>query len=384
MNIKFLLCFVLAACFITQSWAQTPPPVCEDKCTLTQGYWKNHHSEKGTCPPAVDCTWPICPETGVTAELSVICLLNWRTIIATPTQGSAWFILAHQYIAASLNLKDGRCAESTSAVIISTLAAAKEKLEICSLMSASPSSPMGTSMVALARILDDYNNGLVGPEHCEDDGGSDPGTGDDDDDEEEPCDPQNCGARTCRIVEICEFETPPVCDGDTGMMCCECENRTFEDGCCTRTRGYWSTHNAVVCPGPPPPKTNCTATSGWVGGAENNLICENTAGVVSWVNVFNIPNNAGCPNNGGNAWNQLAAQWVAASLNVLHNEVCVTIDIAQALNDATALLEANCVPRCIVPGSTDAMLAEQAKNVLDAFNNGEIGPGHCGDQPCGA
>ncbi len=363
-------------CLVAVTWAQSSLPECEDECTHTQGFWKNHHSGKGTCPPDPDCTWPICPSTGETAENNELCLLNWRTILTTPPKGSAWFILAHQWIAAQLNLKDGRCSDDDVAAVVAVLNQAQTALEICAL-NTKPGSALGMDMIAQANFLDAFNNGPLGPEKCFDDGEN--GGSDDDDDGNGDCPPQDCGERICRIVEICEFEKPPVCDGDNGD-CCECDDRTFEEGCCTRTRGYWATHNSEVCPGPP--STNCTAEGfAWADNSESKLLCEGTAGEVTWLDVFDIPNNSGC-NGGGNAWNQLAAQWVAAQLNVIHNEACVTVDVATALNQASALLEANCDPRCIEPGSPDGLLADDLKDILDEYNNGVRGPGHCEECEC--
>lgn len=366
---------LLVACLAVGTWAQGAFPPCQDECTHTQGFWKNHHSGKGKCKPAPDCTWPICLSTGETAELNTLCLLPWLTIFQTPPKGSAWFILAHQYIAAQLNLKDGRCTNASVAVIVQVLGQALDKLDLC-ILDEKPSTALGMQMVALASFLDAVNNGQFGPLVCFDDGQEPPPPPTNDTE----CPPQDCGERVCEIVEICRFEKPPVCDGNGDGDCCECDDRTFEEGCCTRTRGYWSTHNSEKCPGPP--STNCTAEGfAWADNSESKVICNGTAGAVTWLDVFDLDNNAGC-NGGGNAWPQLAAQWVAAQLNVIHNGACVTLDVATALNQASVLLEANCDPRCIEPASPDGLLADALKTILDEYNNGVRGPGHCEECEC--
>lgn len=372
------LIIALLVCMVAMTWAQALPECDEDTCTFTQGYWKNHHSGKGTCPGG-DCTWPICESTGETAENNEICALPWLTALTTPPKGSAWFILVHQWIAASLNLKDGRCDEATVVTIVAMLASAQTKLEICAL-DTSPGSELGMQMISIAAFLDAYNNGRIGPPHCFDDDNG----GDDDDDGNGECPPQDCGERVCEIVEVCRFEKPPVCNGGNGD-CCECSGRTFEEGCCTRTRGYWSNHNSENCPGNPQ-TTNCTADGwAWVDDSESKVLCEGVScgadcGEITWLDVLDLTSE-GC-NGGGNAWNQLAAQWVAASLNVIHNEACVTVDVATALVQASALLEANCDPRCIDPNSPAGLVADGLKTILDEYNNGVRGPGHCEECEC--
>ena len=375
---KLLIIFTVIMLLGVLVKAQSPLPTCSGDCTHTQGYWKNHHSGKGQCAPEPDCTWPICESTGVTAEQNTLCGLPWLTIFNTPPKGSAWFILAHQFIAAQLNLKDERCNDDTVGAVVSVLGSSKSNLEMC-ILNADPGSDHGMDMISEANWLDAFNNGNLGPDICF--GDDDNGTGDDDDNNEGGAG-QTCGEKVCEIVEICHFEHPPICEDDNDENdCCTClPDRTFDDGCCTRTRGYWSNHNSEKCPGRP--GTNCTAEGWtWANDAENNLICEGTAGEVRWVAVFDIANNEGC-NNTGNAWNQLAAQFVAASLNVVHNQACITIDVATALAQAHMFLEANCDPRCIESNTGAGDAANAVKDILDEYNNGIRGPGHCEECEC--
>ena len=356
-------------------------PTCSEECTHSQGYWKNHHSGKGKCLPDPDCTWPICESTGVTAEQNTICGLPWLTLFNTPPKGSAWFILAHQYIAAQLNLKDGRCSADTVSAVVSVLASAKINLEFC-FLNTKPGSDSGMDMISEANWLDAFNNGNLGPQVCF--GDDDNGTGDDDDDTNDDGDDgmgQICGEKVCEIVEICHFENAPTCIGNDGgnggeSECCTCldiDDRSFEDGCCTRTRGYWRNHNSVKCPGGN--NADCIADGWtWADDSEDNVICAG-ADEVKWIDVFGLDNSAGC-NGTGNAWNQLAAQWVAAKLNEIHNQACLTADVANALVQANLILEDNC--KCIDPSSALGSVANDFKDVLDEYNNGIRGPGHCG------
>jgi hypothetical protein len=134
---------------------EEPPPPEEDAgCTLTQGYWKNH-SSKSRGKKNID--WPA-PED----EDTLLCGRTWYDILHTnPRGGNAWYILAHQFIAASLNVASGA---STPDQVDDALAEAAALLAAdCGPLPAS-SNP---DAINLAGILDAYNNGDVGPGHCD-------------------------------------------------------------------------------------------------------------------------------------------------------------------------------------------------------------------------
>jgi len=118
-----------------------------DPCTLTQGFWRNH-------PEA----WPVDTITigGVpyTKEEAL-------EVLSTPVRGDATYILAHQLIAATLSVSAG----ADPAAVATALADAD------SWLAANPlgSDPEGADRdagIALAEVLDQYNNGLIGPGHC--------------------------------------------------------------------------------------------------------------------------------------------------------------------------------------------------------------------------
>lgn len=124
-----------------------------DGCTLTQGYWKNHQP------------WPIA-DAG-------LCEQTWDEILHTPPKGNAWYIVAHQWIAASLNVASGA---AVTPEVQAALDAAEGFLADCEISKAEKADALAASS-----LLDDYNNGAVGPGHC-DDGPGDTGdatTGDD-------------------------------------------------------------------------------------------------------------------------------------------------------------------------------------------------------------
>jgi hypothetical protein len=120
----------------------------QENCTLTQGFWKNHGD-----------VWPVEELIlgGVTytkAELLVI--------LRTPPRGDATYVLIHQLIAASLNVAAG----SDPTEIADTLVEADAWLAANPLGS-DPGRPERDIGLALAALLDDYNNGETGPGHCD-------------------------------------------------------------------------------------------------------------------------------------------------------------------------------------------------------------------------
>jgi hypothetical protein len=117
-------------------------------CTFTQGYWKNHTE-----------VWPATSLTLGTVNYTAAQLL---AILNQPAQGNGLIILAHQLIAAKLNIIYGADPTAASAAI------ATADAQIGNLVippvgggSLSPGSVNGT-----ATTLDNYNNGLIGPGHC--------------------------------------------------------------------------------------------------------------------------------------------------------------------------------------------------------------------------
>jgi hypothetical protein len=123
--------------------------LCTTNCPLTQGFWKNHSR-----------AWPVSTLTLGTVSYTEAQLL---TILETPPAGGdASLILAHQLIAAKLNLANG----SDPCPIASIIAAADALIGsqvIPIVPKISPSSTLGAQMVALASALDSYNEGLLTP-----------------------------------------------------------------------------------------------------------------------------------------------------------------------------------------------------------------------------
>lgn len=117
-------------------------------CTFTLGYWKNHTS-----------AWPVTNLTLGTVNYTAAQLL---LILNKPAGGNGLISLAHQLIAAKLNLANG--ADPTS--IAATIADAD------ALIGGLVVPPIGGGFLDpsvtddIAHTLDQFNNGLLGPGHC--------------------------------------------------------------------------------------------------------------------------------------------------------------------------------------------------------------------------
>ncbi|WP_437527518.1 hypothetical protein WME79_42955 [Sorangium sp. So ce726] len=141
----------------------TPPASEWDGCTLTQGYWKNHVA-----------SWPLWELNIGGVEYSHAELLE---LFQTPPRGDTSLILAHQLIAALLNVGSG----ANDAALGGALADAQAWMT--DNKDADGRLPYGVKQgsaagdaVALADVLADFNEGGIGPGHC--DGGPSSGSGD--------------------------------------------------------------------------------------------------------------------------------------------------------------------------------------------------------------
>jgi hypothetical protein len=125
----------------------------DDGCTLTLGYWKNHSAHASN--PNQNIPWPISEET-------LLCGETWFDILHAPAGGgNTWLILAHQWIAAKLNEASG----ASTDVLGGALDEAGDLLaNNCGGLSGDDQD----RAIELASLLDDYNNGVIGPGHCGD------------------------------------------------------------------------------------------------------------------------------------------------------------------------------------------------------------------------
>jgi hypothetical protein len=151
---------LLAACSMEQAgrpWnpasVESPEDVAaavsasQASCTLTQGFWKNHIE-----------AWP--------SEISIggvtYTAMEAIQILSTPPRGDATYILAHQLIAAKLNVLEG----ADDSAVATTIVQADAWLVLHPLGS-DPDGADREEGIALAEVLDEYNNGVIGPGHCD-------------------------------------------------------------------------------------------------------------------------------------------------------------------------------------------------------------------------
>jgi len=119
--------------------------VRESGCTVTLGWYKNHTN------------WPsgdIGPNTIFDGWGKVIDLLN------TPPKGSQYIILAHQYITALLNIQGGASVPPAVQTALNTAAAYFAG-------GGNGTGDPNVNITGVSTILDNYNNGLTGPGHCD-------------------------------------------------------------------------------------------------------------------------------------------------------------------------------------------------------------------------
>ncbi len=154
--------FVNTASFVTNdtgttgsdSWTVNVDVPCVGGCTLTQGYWKTHSSYG---PAPYDDTWALVGED----TPFYLSGQSWYEVFWTAPLGNAYYILAHQYMAATLNQLNG--AASTPEVDAALAWAA----DFFSTHTPSDNlGPLRNQVLQKATLLDNYNNGLVGPGHC--------------------------------------------------------------------------------------------------------------------------------------------------------------------------------------------------------------------------
>lgn len=159
---------------LTAEWTINVEVPCLGGCTLTPGYWKTH-SQKGPAP--YDDTWALLDATLQEGKIFFLSGQSYYQVLWTPPQGgNAYYILAHAYIAAELNFLNE--ADPTSEVQ-AAFNEATEKFKLytpaqLAAMKGKGGTDTRARFIALAGILDGYNNGLTGPGHCSEDATSAP------------------------------------------------------------------------------------------------------------------------------------------------------------------------------------------------------------------
>jgi len=137
-------------------------------CTLTQGYWKTHSEYGPAAHP--DDTWDLLPDGPDT--LFFDSGDTWYEVFWTnPKGGNAWYILAHQYMAAQLNLLNGA---GMVPGLADALADAEALLNHYDTQQNIPKNADNVltdakdraEAIAIADFLASYNEGFEGVPHC--------------------------------------------------------------------------------------------------------------------------------------------------------------------------------------------------------------------------
>jgi hypothetical protein len=89
---------------------------------------------------------------------------TWYNVFWTAPRGNAFYILAHQYMAAKLNVLNGT---SSTLDVDAALSGAEALFGGLAAGSTTLTSSQRTDALAWASTLDSYNNGVIGPGHCE-------------------------------------------------------------------------------------------------------------------------------------------------------------------------------------------------------------------------
>jgi hypothetical protein len=144
---------------------------------------------------------------------------------------------------------------------------------------------------------------------------------------------------------------------------------------CTLTLGYWKTHNVLFWGGAP-------EDPNWylIGDVDGDGTSEGPGEEFfdtgdTWFEVF-------WTNPAGRPYYQLAHQWMAAYLNKLSIENIggsIPANVQDALDDGAALLDLHDGNTDIKGKDAKTIRAEfvEIAGILGAFNEGDIGPGHC-------
>ncbi len=152
--------FITGPGLVTTTFALDVPDT--QVCTLPKGYWKTH-SEYGPAP--YDALWANLPQGGDTEFFH-----SWKSyyevLWTPPAGGNSYYILAHQYIAAELNILAGASGDAVSA----EMTAAKALLETytpAQVLAMKGNDEVKKSFTSLAGKLGEYNDGEIGPGHCD-------------------------------------------------------------------------------------------------------------------------------------------------------------------------------------------------------------------------
>lgn len=133
----------------------------DHNCTFTQGYWKTHSVD-----PTGNNTdqWPADVQAnGLTLGTVSYTEAQLVNILNTSSAGNGLLTLAHQLIAAKLNVANG----ADPAAVAAAIAAADALIANRVVPPIGSGSLSNAAVSALVQTLTAYNEGAIGPGHCE-------------------------------------------------------------------------------------------------------------------------------------------------------------------------------------------------------------------------
>jgi hypothetical protein len=125
-------------------------PCVGSPCTYTQGYWRNHPN-----------AWPV---TSLTLGTVTYQAAELMAILDNPAQGNGLVILAHQLIAAKLNIANGADPSAVQQAVT----------DADNMIGTLVVPPIGNGYLEpaqtgnLSETFTEYNEGTIGPGHCND------------------------------------------------------------------------------------------------------------------------------------------------------------------------------------------------------------------------
>ena len=145
---------------------------CPQGCTLTQGYWKTHNQSfrdaRNGRGPAPDDAWFLIGGLGEDTPFFGTGQ-TWFQIFWTAPKGNVYYNLAHQYMAAKLNILDGVDASATIDGYIAEAETLFGTYTIAQIGAMKANNPVRQRFVELAGYLGAFNEGSAGVDHCTED-----------------------------------------------------------------------------------------------------------------------------------------------------------------------------------------------------------------------
>ena len=137
----------------------------ESNCTHTKAYWKTHAKRKKKDP-----IWDELKPDGIKTKFFLSGKSYHKVMWTPPKKGNVYYILAHQYIATELNILSGaddsdiRGVFNEATVFFNTYT----PKEVEKFNKKKDKKETRKYFLELAKILNKYNTGDIGPGHCDD------------------------------------------------------------------------------------------------------------------------------------------------------------------------------------------------------------------------